>query len=122
MARRLVSLRIEDILQAIERARHVVSGTSLDAFENDWEKRWLIERAIEIVSEASRHLGEDVRTNQSAIPWKKIAGIGNVLRHGYDQIAPDVLWNVVHTQFASLEAACRSELPRIQALEEAEKD
>jgi hypothetical protein len=47
MARRLVSLRIEDILQGIERARQVVSGTSLDAFESDWEKRWLIERAIE---------------------------------------------------------------------------
>jgi hypothetical protein len=24
----------------------------LDAFENDWEKRWLIERAIEIVSKS----------------------------------------------------------------------
>ncbi len=122
MARRLVSLRVEDILQAIERARQIVSGTSLDAFENDWEKRWLIERAIEIVSEASRHLGGDVWASQGAIPWKKIAGIGNVLRVGYDQIAPDVLWNVVHTQFAPLEAACRAELPRIQAYEAAEKD
>ena len=122
MPRRLVSLRIEDILQAIERAREVVRRTSLEAFENDWEKRWLIERAIEIVSEASRHLGDDVRANQGAIPWKKIAGIGNVLRHGYDHVAPDVLWKVVHTEFVPLEAACRAELPRILALEAAEED
>jgi uncharacterized protein with HEPN domain len=117
MARRLLSHRIEDILQAIVRARGVMLGTSLDEFETDWEKRWLIERAIEIVSEASRHLGDDVWANQSAIPWKRIASIGNVLRHAYDQIAPDVLWNVVQTHFPPLEAACRAELPRILALE-----
>jgi uncharacterized protein with HEPN domain len=122
MARRLVSHRLEDILQAIERARLVVGGTSLDAFEGDWEKRWLIERAIEIISEASRRLGDDVRASHGSIPWRKIAGIGNVLRRDSDQIAADVLWNIVHTQFAPLEAACRAELPRILAIEADEKD
>jgi uncharacterized protein with HEPN domain len=91
MARRLVSLRIEDILQGIERARQVVSGTSLDAFESDWEKRWLIERAIEIVSEASRHLGEDVRTNQGAIPCRRL---GRLITFPFARSTPKIAFAV----------------------------
>jgi uncharacterized protein with HEPN domain len=53
---------------------------------------------------------------KNAIPWRKIADIGNVLRHAYDQIA-DVLWNVVRTHFPPLEAACQAELGRVRALE-----
>src|ERR1035437_9001067 len=34
---------------------------SLEAFENDWQRQWLVERSIEIVSEASRHLTDELK-------------------------------------------------------------
>jgi len=39
-----------------------------------------------------------------------VAGIGNVLRHDYEQVAHDVLWRVVHDELPLLEKACREEL------------
>jgi uncharacterized protein with HEPN domain len=45
-----------------------------------------------------------------AIPWPKVAGIGNVLRHDYEHIAYDVLWRVVHDDLPTLERVCREEL------------
>ena len=48
--------RLTDIAEAIERIRNVMGNIDLDAFEADWQKQWLVERGIEIVSEASRHL------------------------------------------------------------------
>ena len=46
---------------------------------------------------------EDIKERRPEIPWPKVAGIGNVLRHAYDYVAPDVLWI---SPFAnSLEAA-----------------
>lgn len=37
--------RLRDIIEAVERIRSVTAGISLDEFEADWEKRWLVERA-----------------------------------------------------------------------------
>lgn len=110
MIERIVSPRLADIIEAIERIRRVLDGVSLEAFEQDWEKRWLVERGIEIISEASRHLTDDVKTRQAQIPWSKVAGIGSILRHAYDRVAPDVLWKLAQDNLSALEKVCREEL------------
>lgn len=104
--------RLIDIIQAIEHIRGELAGVTLDDFEADWRKKWLVERGIEIVSEASRHLPEALKARYPEIPWRKVAGIGNVLRHDYERIAPDVVWSVAQNQLPVLEAACRAELKR----------
>ena len=48
--------RLTDIIEAIERIQNVIAGVTLDGFEADWRKRWLVERGIEIISEA--HCGK----------------------------------------------------------------
>jgi uncharacterized protein with HEPN domain len=53
MIERIISPRLTDIIEAIESIRRVLGGVPLEAFEQDWEKRWLVERGIEIISEAS---------------------------------------------------------------------
>jgi uncharacterized protein with HEPN domain len=98
------------MIEAIEHIRSVTAGITLDEFEADWQKRWLVERGIEILSEASRHLGDELKARHPNIPWPKVAGIGNILRHEYERIAPDILWNVVRDELPSLETVCREEL------------
>jgi uncharacterized protein with HEPN domain len=110
MIERIISPRLADIVEAIERIQHVLDGVALETFEQDWEKRWLVERGIEIISEASRYLTEDIKTRQPQIPWSKVAGIGNILRHGYDHVAPDVLWKLAQDDLPALKKACREEL------------
>ena len=110
MTERIVTPRLADIIEAIERIRRVLDGVSLEAFEQNWVKRWLVERGIEIVSEASRHLTDEIKERRTEIPWSKVAGIGNVLRHAYDHIAPDVLWKLAQDDLAAIEKVCREEL------------
>lgn len=109
--------RLTDIIEAIELIGSEMAGVSLRAFEADRRKRWLVERGIEIISEASRHLPDAMKTRHPGIPWSKVAGIGNVLRHEYERVAYDVLWHVVHDDLPSLEKACREELLQEQARE-----
>jgi uncharacterized protein with HEPN domain len=104
--------RLRDIVEAVERIRSIMTGILLDQFEADWEKRWLVERGVEIISEASRHLGAELKARHPEIPWPKVAGIGNVLRHEYERVAPDILWRLVQDDLAPLESACREELAR----------
>ncbi len=86
--------RLTDIIEAIALVRSEMASVTLDAFGPDRRKRWLVERGIEIISEASRHLSDELKARHPEIPWPKVAGIGNVLRHECEHVAHDVLWRV----------------------------
>jgi uncharacterized protein with HEPN domain len=113
MTARSPLLRLTDIIEAIELIRDEMAGVALDAFERDKRKRWAVERGIEIISEASRHLPNELKARHPNIPWAKVAGIGNVLRHDYEHVAHDVLWRVAFDDLAPLEKVCREELARL---------
>jgi uncharacterized protein with HEPN domain len=106
--------RLTDIIEAIELIRSEMGGVSLAAFEHDRRKRWIVERGIEIISEAGRRLSPELKARHPEIPWPKVAGIGNVLRHEYEDVAHDVLWHVVRDDLLPLEKACREELALIK--------
>lgn len=102
--------RLTDIIEAIERIQAVLSDVPLEVFETDWQRQWLIERGVEIVSEASRRLADELKARHPEIPWQKVAGIGNVLRHDYESVAAPVLWKLAQADLSVLEKVCREEL------------
>jgi uncharacterized protein with HEPN domain len=102
--------RLTDIVEAIELIRSEMAGVTLEAFEPDIRKRWLVERGVEIISEASRRLNDDLKARHPEIPRPKVAGIGNVLRHNYESIAAPVMWALVRDDLPTLETVCRDEL------------
>ncbi len=112
MTERSAIPRLHDIIEAIERVRSQIDGVTLEAFEANWLRRWVVERGVEIISEASRHLPSEMKARHPEIPWRKVAGIGNVLRHEYERTAPEVLWGVVYEDLPSLEEVCRAEMAR----------
>jgi uncharacterized protein with HEPN domain len=102
--------RLRDIVDAIGYIRLDLENTSLESFAGDRRKRWQVERGPEIISEASRHLLDDLKACHPGIPWRKVAGIGNVIRHEYTRVAADTLWRVAQDELEALEQACRAEL------------
>ena len=120
MAERSPIPRLTDIVEAIELIRGEMAGVTLQAFEPDIRKRWLIEHGIEIISEASRRLPDDLKARHPDIPWRKVAGIGNVLRHNYEDIAAPVMWALVRDDLPPLEEACRGELATAMTREQPE--
>lgn len=54
MADRAPTLRLADMIEAMERIRSVISRISLEEFEQQWEHQWLVQRGVLIISEASR--------------------------------------------------------------------
>jgi uncharacterized protein with HEPN domain len=107
MARRLHHV-IHDILEAIERVEAITQGKSFDDFEASWQMRWLVQRAIEIISEASRAIPDDLANTRPEIPWRKVRGIGNVLRHDYEGLSDRIIWNVVLDELPRLKMAIQA--------------
>jgi uncharacterized protein with HEPN domain len=118
MAVRSLIPRLTDIIEAIELIRSEMTGVTLEGFEPDRRKRWVVERGVEIISEASRHLTAELKARHPEIPWPKVAGIGNVLRHGYENISAPVMWALVRDDLPPLEKVCREELAVQQAREQ----
>ncbi len=87
-----ITADLTDIIEAIEHIREKADATPLEAFRQDWEQQGIVQRGIEIVSEASRRLTDALKARHPAIPWPKVAAVGNILRHEYRQISPPLLW------------------------------
>ena len=104
MARKVEHVN-HDILEAIGRVEEITGGKSLAEFEASWQLRWLVQRAIEIISEASRAIPDELTNTRPEIPWRKVRGIGNVLRHDYEGLSDRVIWNVVVDELPRLKVA-----------------
>jgi uncharacterized protein with HEPN domain len=113
MTARLALPYLSDIVEAIGRVRGVLGDMPIETFESDWQRQWLIERGVEIISEASRRLPEELKVRHPEIPWPKLAGVGNVLRHDYARISAPIMWKLVREDLPQLDRACRKELDAI---------
>ena len=94
--------RLEHIEDAILWLDRVVAGRSLADYRRDRALRDIVERNLEKISEASRHLPAALKEQHPLIPWNAVAGIGNRLRHGYDAIDDAVMWEVVTLELPAL--------------------
>jgi len=94
-----------DILETITRVEEITRDKSREDFEGSWQLQWMVQRAVEIISEASRSIPDAVADTRPEIPWRKVRDIGNVLRHEYESISDRVLWNVVVDELPRLKVA-----------------
>ena len=96
---------LRDILDNIRLARSFVEGFNLRKFRTDTRTIYAVIRCLEIISEASRRLPANLKSRHPDIPWKDIAGAGNVYRHDYEEISTVMIWNTVKALPDLLEVA-----------------
>lgn len=75
--------------------------------DRSWTAQRAVERGLEIISEASRHIPDNIKTETSDMPWHQIAAIGNLLRHDYQRVESRLIWNIVTDHLPQLEAVVR---------------
>jgi uncharacterized protein with HEPN domain len=97
--------QVDDVLQAIANIEADTAGLDFERFVGDRRVRQLVERNLEIISEASRRMPDHLKAMEPAVPWREIAGIGNVLRHDYGAVRPEILWGVCTHRLTTLKAA-----------------
>jgi uncharacterized protein with HEPN domain len=96
--------RLRHVLDAIDNINHILEGKTREEFEKNQLLRLATERLLEIISEASRRIPNDVKARETAIPWQKVADLGNILRHAYHNTNPDIIWSIAKNDLAPLQA------------------
>ena len=79
------------MLQNIDAAMSIVGDADLRAYLDSFMMQKATERCIEIVSEASKHIPDDIKAEHPEVPWHSIRGIGNVFRHDYSVVDDHVV-------------------------------
>jgi uncharacterized protein with HEPN domain len=108
MAPRESLLYLKHMLDNIERIRHWTDGLTADAYRANVMLRDAVERCLERISEASRRLPTEMKSSQPQVPWRKVADIGNVLRHEYHDVADTEVWRIIVDDLKPLEKAVQA--------------
>lgn len=84
---------LTDILQAAKLVVSFVQGVDEQAFYQDVMRQSAVIRQIEVMGEATKRLSDTFRNEHPSIPWRKIAGMRDILIHAYDHVDLAEVWN-----------------------------
>ena len=104
--------RLLDILENIDAIQAFVGDIDFVKFSKDRKTVYAVTRALEIISEASRRLPDELKQRHPELDWVAIAGAGNVYRHEYEAVDEMQLWQTVQRELVGLRETVMLELER----------
>ncbi len=90
------------ILECIERIEQYPEGLIEGDFVSNFEKQDAILRRLEVIGEAVKNIPEIVRKKFPDVPWRKIAGLRDIVIHAYFGIKPQRIWKIIQQDIPSL--------------------
>lgn len=85
-------LLLIDMLKAAEAVESFIDGVTREAFIADDMRRTAVQKKLEIMGEAARHVSEDLKQRYPDVPWAQMTGLRNNTIHGYFSIDWDQIW------------------------------
>ena len=102
MSKREWELYLKDIDKSINKIIKYTKGMERKEFFDDDKTFDAVLRNLEIIGEAVKHLPDELKTQHENVKWKKIAGLRDIVIHGYFGIDEDIIWDVVQNKIPEL--------------------
>jgi uncharacterized protein with HEPN domain len=90
------------ISESINELEKNISGMSEAEFSENTTSQDAAVRRLEIIGEAVRNIPETFRKKHLKIPWKKIAGLRDVLIHEYFGVDMELVWKIAKNDIPKL--------------------
>jgi uncharacterized protein with HEPN domain len=92
----------DDVLVACRKILRFTADLDKAGFRSDERTYDAVLRNLEVIGEAVKNLPEDARSLAPTIEWKKIAGLRDIIAHGYFGIDDEILWDIVARKVPAL--------------------
>ena len=93
-----------DILESIEKINEYVKATTEEGFSENTQVQDAIVRRLEIMGEAVKNIPWEFKDKYPEIPWKKIAGMRDILIHEYFGVNLKRVWRIVEKDLPELKS------------------
>ena len=97
-----------DILEAMDDARSFIEDVTKEDLKDDRRTRYALQRAFEIIGEATKHLDRDLRTKYEDVPWDDMAGMRDMIVHEYFAVDLDIVWRTVRKDMPPVQQRLRN--------------
>jgi uncharacterized protein with HEPN domain len=85
---------LADILIAARKVKRFVSGVGREEFEADDMRESAVIRELTVIGEAAKNVSPEFRAAHPGIPWRKMAGMRDVLVHAYRRVDLGEVWGI----------------------------
>jgi len=99
-------LYLKHILNSIVNIKEY-SKVGYDNFMSQSIRQDAVIRQLEIIGEATKHISMELRDLYNEVPWRRIAGLRDVLIHDYMGVDLDAVWQITQKEIPKLEKYIR---------------
>ena len=78
---------------------------SFAQFREDPKTVAAVERKFLVIGEAAVRLGPEASLVVAGVPWREIRDLGNLLRHAYEKVDLEIIWQTITDDLPPLKAA-----------------
>jgi uncharacterized protein with HEPN domain len=115
MAERDWTMRIEDILEAIDDITRFTEGMTFDTFAADRRTILAVNYSFAVIGEAAGNVPAEVVARHPAVPWSHMRRMRNVLIHDYPGVNLTIVWETARDDLPPLVPMLREILERERA-------
>jgi len=95
---------LQDILENIQQIEAYLDDVNENEFYQNPEKQDAVLRRLEIIGEAVKHISDDIRDKYDEVPWRKIAGMRDIIIHEYFGVTLSMIWVVTQRDLPDLKS------------------
>lgn len=93
--KRSVKLYITDIIESISLINKYTRDFTSTKFGSNEQTKDAVLRRLEIIGEAVKQIPKAFKTKHPEIPWRRIAGLRDILTHEYFGIKIERVWKIL---------------------------